>query len=1192
MAPQTDYLVLPGDIDDVDKQSVKDEQEEAYQDHLVALVRAHPCPFGIDGEKYNVYVMSFAFFWLFAAFFATQNFVTSILPDGEGNTCLSMLSVTYAVSVAVDCQFGVIDALDALSGEVIPTKQGTTLPQDEVDRLTEIVAGMSDVAWGPLLATLSLLIAAPAPPQNLLQAAVRGYQSCTKAFGMMSLVTPRDAFLTSLCKYAVPISEAGESMAASASTSASDGRVLSEKNVMAIRTLFNITHCLGAYLDTAWQFVLQTLEHVDYIINDPQHDAAFQAIHPSSDMNILVEMLNGLFESSKTLGEDALTHMMTGLCTLSLSALANADIAYTSGKDQNMTIFGLQKMVELTSYNSFRISAIWDLAITHLIVVANHKNPMIRDQGLDAITLLVVSALNGDDGASNDVTQKKLLDPLNDLAASRNPDTQEKVNDSIFKILQQSGHSLKNGWLTVLEVLQAVAATDKVPGISAAFKSVELIGNDFLSTMPVYCHEECIKTVGCYASQKADINIGLTAVNMLWTYADVLKDLFPGNATEEETKNLRFQIQDNDSSTSPDPELWADGSAYPLLPETPDQLLWLAFYLEAKRLGVDPRPELRNCALQTLTSTLVTNGVYLDKSGWLNCLWRILLPLLASVESAAEAASDQEVNHEIGKEKGKAVMMLVHHSRDTASKQWDETKVLALNCVGRVWKTFFVQLCEASGFDAAWVGYLTYVTKSITNPNKDVAMSGIQNLQAVLMTHGGKPYFQRKWWDQVWLVYEESAQRLSENTSISYKVLKAFVQSIADIHEHVASVITPSDIRRLMVLLDKLTTCKSTNSDASPTVLYSSTMELLENFAPYDEPVWPSVFSQLTRFIERAMVPVNKAHPKDEVLLQTIALRIDRQSMQLCQKAMELIGTFFKDNAPVGTRALVFDEVVCAIGSLCLTKYTCPSVELWPQAVEQFVRLCCIGIHAVNDAGFVQERVGEIWSHIATTIQEYLLPTPESLELHPKHESEVITPGTEEQLDVDLILLVVSDLLTNCDQVPSDIRWKLVSVLDEGVTQHGREVLSKACVQSLFELSMRGGSDNTTSLDVSKMAAPVLISHCGDVLERFATDDRQSGQRPLPKSRLDEVAFILNKLKRMELHADVLPAAPHMSDATSFPDGRTGRRGHLLHLFPQLCDCITSNQEEFKEILKDIFHLVSQELHLDQSVLSALKNLE
>jgi len=43
----------------------------------------------------------------------------------------------------------------------------------------------------------------------------------------------------------------------------------------------------------------------------------------------------------------------------------------------------------------------------------------------------------------------------------------------------------------------------------------------------------------------------------------------------------------------------------------------------------------------------------------------------------------------------------------------------------------------------------------------------------------------------------------------------------------------------------------------------------------------------------------------------------------------------------------------------------------------------------------------------------------------------------------------------------------------------------------------------------------------------------------------------------------------------------SGNRRHLLHLFPLLCDCITTKETEIKELLKEIFQTSGKEIGLE-----------
>ena len=53
----------------------------------------------------------------------------------------------------------------------------------------------------------------------MLRGLLQGYQSCTQACGLLSLVEPRDAFLSSLCTFTLSVPEAAGSQERSGSLS-------------------------------------------------------------------------------------------------------------------------------------------------------------------------------------------------------------------------------------------------------------------------------------------------------------------------------------------------------------------------------------------------------------------------------------------------------------------------------------------------------------------------------------------------------------------------------------------------------------------------------------------------------------------------------------------------------------------------------------------------------------------------------------------------------------------------------------------------------------------------------------------------------------------------------------------------------------------------------------------------------------
>ena len=102
---------------------------------------------------------------------------------------------------------------------------------------------------------------------------------------------------------------------------------------------------------------------------------------------------------------------------------------------------------------------------------------------------------------------------------------------------------------------------------------------------------------------------------------------------------------------------------------------------------------MRKSANETLFATLATHGDIFSIQNWfvirheidtvgsfttlLNrqvMVWKTLFPLLENVQSLSRSApSAPEVSQ-----------IIVHHSRNTTAKQWEETRALALTGVARV----------------------------------------------------------------------------------------------------------------------------------------------------------------------------------------------------------------------------------------------------------------------------------------------------------------------------------------------------------------------------------------------------------------------------------------------------------------------------------------------------------------------------
>jgi hypothetical protein len=133
---------------------------------------------------------------------------------------------------------------------------------------------------------------------------------------------------------------------------------------------------------------------------------------------------------------------------------------------------------------------------------------------------------------------------------------------------------------------------------------------------------------------------------------------------------------------------------------------------------------------------------------------------------------------------------------------------------------------------------------------------------------------------------------------------------------------------------------------------------------------------------------------------------------------------------------------------------------------------------------------------------------------------------------------------------------------------------------------------NMTRSEVSKISIMVLMNRCEYILSRFLTDENilgelllwwksvandnlyfishgfllnyflfPAGEYPLPKARLEEIIYVLQKLAQLLIHPDVASILPlHSCLKTDLAEDKAkrGNRFHLFVLLPSFCELVTS----------------------------------
>ena len=1181
--------------------------------------------------------------------------------------------------------------------------------------------------WQSILAALSSLLAKTseeAQVQHLLMA----YQSFTNTCGMLQLIKPRDALLSSLCSFALkkqfPRDESIQELMKDVLTPGADGQLtplLTAKNIQAYKALFNIAHCLGSYLGSAWSVVLETFHQLDTVIQLTQEIQArmmrggaeakeeYGKILPNaSEIIIMSTALSRLFESTRYLDDAAVTQVLSALGALSLTTLAAAGDASSlsmsslsggrgSGVEaggagvSNMRIFSLANLIATIEHNMFRISSakLWSLGINHLTCVITHRDPRIRAYGVEALRKLTILALgkkptgppvredkkvveeekSGGGAANNifddpDAFQLSLLSPLTELyIKSRYDDTRLQLLQALHSILQAAGQSMSAGWTTILEWLSQVCEIGGVPGsprgadiavatgtkgeagsaskekvvvsgtalITLGFNSVQLIVNDFIDSIPLERIPLLISTIAQYSQQRQDANISFTSIGLLWRVSDYIARIVGVRIVRRRASVADIANGANGSA--------ANGSSIEndVLTEAAADRLMLSLFTQLHSLSMDSRPEVRNSAVKTFSSTLVAHGARMRADACIQCLQSFQLPLLASLLEANPEREKESVgaaSHELGRDKdsGRSVMMMVHHSRDTAQKQWDETRVFALQGAARVLKVYVEAWGQLQEFVELWPAYLTHCKDAIAHRSQEVALAAVNALQEVMGTPSTQASFieQPTLWSPVLPMYKQAveygvtqAERLQAagdaatvggDTSLAALSpeagwkhwMKVYTQLVSTWQLLVASaprLFSDDNLTLLLDLTQRLTAFsppapKRKGIIDSETPLQAASLRLIEHLTPLPHQ-YPMLLSHLLSCLRPAA---------------------DQSSLSpFTRKALTVLDVMYT-GAPASVRAEQFTLVVGVLsGVLHATEgWVREGAEGVEEVVNAFVHVVEVGLPAAAEA----ELAGtELWTTLLGSLSSLLSPSPSTATASPPTvlpplflpSVPVVLParftGPEQQLwehlQISLIGLLVRHILPSSLACPLDVQWQLILLLNLGYAslrpagsaalppgQLPNELLSHACMMGLFalvSLSSQPESVSTCYLRVGVLCVPLLLHRCHHVLAGFVADQRVVGE--LPQSRREEIGFVLRELHSLSIHPQVstvltapsqLEYVKQLQALDQLAEGGVGWRRHVLTLFPVLCDCVCIAELELRELLRDLLHQAAGEMGLEK----------
>ncbi|GAM21603.1 hypothetical protein SAMD00019534_047780 [Acytostelium subglobosum LB1] len=1152
---------------------------------------------------------------------------------------------SYIISVCTECITGIVNSVAEINNPELRA-------QASADG-DDVFPQMANSCWVSVLAAISMLLG-KAVDETLIQIILKSLQSFTNTCGELHLSAPRDALLTCLCKTTIPpsqdsaLNESGEESGGRGdklSNSSSDDKkgqanasvttqfYPTNKNILAVKTLLNIAHCMGSVLDEAWILVLETLEVWDRVLksmHQSQQQDERSATASSSprigqgEVPILSTAMNSLFKSSSQLDEKSVNFLFEALAKLCTNSLNKSPSVYTN-------MFSIKKLVEASLANLHRVDKLWGYISTHLEETCNYKNNYVRLFGVESLTTIIKSALSlpappqhdGEDDVTQEASfatrnistnlsssaeleeeyvpmtkryrswniekmQVQFMNAIEEISFSQHVDTKEKILESIHQILSSSGQTLSTGWPILLSVLLRVAQNSEKPFIPVAFESLKLICNEFLSNLTPECLVLTIEVILAFGSQRPDINIGLTAsTGLLLDLTYFLakeKELATSkyNTTTIDEINQMIDAMDLGQSDEPTSTPVATTSnkvrARPKIPLTSPffterqrsvlDRMWLCAFSSMKILCIDSRPAIRNGVIVSLFQNLATFLHLLDKELIETILWKILFPLIDEVKQCTDLADKDRIDSDLGS----GVQLLVHHSRNTAQKQWDETLVIPISRMIITFKTFFDTLSQLPTFNKAWERLLDILETESKSSSKEVSMAAITSLHEIVnssITDATHPDL----CESVWETLLRLSTRLTDPAENNSKTLFVYIKVFTDLFHKAKATLDHAQMIRVLQIIYPLGLyiSESPSEISNPQV---HMLQLIKSLLPIKEELFPSVVTILLKYISIG-IQYDYAPTASNVIFPTAHITKDLVYYTvITEKSMELICELFQHSSTNNSmRASIYEDILKVFGAAMMTKYSKYHSNIWKISVLNLIKILPQGLLSINeDSGTLNDiKRNIIWTELIDSIQTFIL--------HERVGATTMSQekrNEEDRYDVDLINAISNEMVCfsgiRVERV-SIIRDRLVEILCEGsmLSSQGREKVSQACYQNMFSICSKASSANPESIEIAKIIMPVILKRCKDVLQRFVIDERQSGQCPLPRHRLTEVSFILREIQNLQLEQGIYQPSKNVNKR------EVGRRPHLMELFTILSDCICTSEKEVKELLKNIFYIVANE---------------
>lgn len=1085
---------------------------------------------------------------------------------------------------------------------------------------------MVEHCWPALLAASSTYLNATLDSENY-HALIRSFQKFTQVAGLLDLATPRDAFLTTLGKHAVPAlgtarsphnrrlsDELTDSERDSSPTSIHRHNLptINPRHLLCLRALLNLGIALGPVLGRSWTIILETLQQADLVISisGAQKQSRPSSRHSPAEIEAAAEKADGedlgleitaaemaasrLFENTTDLPSDAFLEFLTCLCSLLRTGEAVPDgpspqprthqkvhsisgFAVEGDALSQSNAFIVDKLDDVIQSNVVRLlgpgsTSGWDILIEVLNRTIAHKaRSDVRIKAANALNDLLVAVVVSEEPLSSgkqDAIRGRSLDALLDEIQSLRTDRQstrstQSCETEIHRLALEALKSILEHCGDSLE-LGWSSILAIINSIFVSQLSPKLVRSAFDSLQLV-----CSDFLSNVPSSKV-----LSLLSTLHSFCSQDQDLNISLTSATFFRNVSDYLQrdggritlqfGSDKPTDRDLSIWANDED----PAISTSALWIYLLLRLVVLSTDPRLEVRHNSLHTLFRIFDACFDQLAVSALKVCFSTILVRLHESNEeefSKANALPQSEIQ---------------------SLRGWNETAIIEINGTAGLFSQWLeskdaILVAMSRELCGHFITMLNRRTLSVSN----AVFSGFSKLLAAMesRTIGTHLVVDRGW--EMWRDGNPASHMDSDGRNENQEALSSYLDCL----QHLLRLTGESlRVEQVDYITEQLRVCV-VNSTASA---YSTDVDRMTS-------VQDSVLKSLALITTTNVAVIPKLV---ESISGLLILPYERKGtgkqtyVGLSKAAMTFLESSVLEhlNRPLDATSLVI-RACEALAIPIHLKYDWASngkgPSPWRKATTTAVAILEIAtpfIQASNDSLEFWEVVVKISDGVMAAnckaCNKREIPDDQMFDLEAfARIRSLIVPSLGSTSIPDLVRRKFAESIFKNSIIHEphiDDLARPGQELLEGLQSHHigrvndlppspRSKLSYILLDELFDLvAVHDGSSERIKL--AQAAAPYLILRAGLTLKAYMMDHPLRGRMPQPWSQKKEMYYVLRKLIDLDSEPKAIPAAAGISSE---------HKKHLHRLYPLVMKALKAawRDEEMTKALQEALEAVGDD---------------